>query len=215
MLLSIASAISRANRRRRMLEEQRRRELERRRSGGAPSPFEGMPFGGLLEAMMGGAGGWTRTLEYDERTGRWVEVQEQPSTIGGASSRCGSSKRPIACARSSRARRHAGASSTAAARQSSANSSAQERVGAAAAARARPGSRSAACRPNDPREARVCAQPSATRAARGVAAIDRPCRRIPADSAMSQRSSEQDDQDDNRDHEGGNGDRTSIHGAVS
>ena len=74
VLLSIASAISRANRRRRMLEEQRRRELERRRSGGAPSPFEGMPFGGLLEAMMGGAGGWTRTLEYDERTGRWVEA---------------------------------------------------------------------------------------------------------------------------------------------
>ena len=77
MMLSIVSAISRANRRRRILEEQRRLELERRRSGGAPSPFEGMPFGGLLEAMMGGAGGWTRTLEYDERTGQWVEVQEQ------------------------------------------------------------------------------------------------------------------------------------------
>src|SRR4051812_5886843 len=74
---SIASAIARAGRRRRMLEEQRRLELERRRreGGAGPSPFAGMPFGGLLEAMMGGAGGWTRTMEYDERTGHWVEVE--------------------------------------------------------------------------------------------------------------------------------------------
>ena len=82
MFFSIASAIGRAGRRRRALEEQRRRELERRRAEGGDdgaSPFAGMPFGGLLEAMMGGAGGWTRTMEYDERTGELVEVDpEQP-----------------------------------------------------------------------------------------------------------------------------------------
>ena len=79
MFLSLASAISRAGRRRRALEEQRRRELERRAGGGdqGASPFAGMPFGGLLDAMMGGAGGWTRTMEYDERTGSWVDVSEQ------------------------------------------------------------------------------------------------------------------------------------------
>jgi transitional endoplasmic reticulum ATPase len=79
---SMASAIARAGRRRRrMLEEQRMLELERRRreGGAGPSPFAGMPFGGLLEAMMGGAGGWTRTMEYDERTGQWVEVEPEPA----------------------------------------------------------------------------------------------------------------------------------------
>lgn len=77
MFLSIASAISRAGRRRRMLEEQRRLELERQQQGGGPaSPFAGMPFGGLLDAMMGGAGGWTRMMEYDEKTGQWVEVDQ-------------------------------------------------------------------------------------------------------------------------------------------
>src|SRR5919202_6166018 len=79
LMASVLSAMARAARRRRMLEEQRRLELERQRRGGgeAPSPFAGMPFGGLLEAMMGGAGGWTHSLEYDERTGRWVEVGSQ------------------------------------------------------------------------------------------------------------------------------------------
>ena len=76
MLFSVASAIARAGRRRRMLEERRRRELERlrREGGGGGSPFAGLPFGGLLEAMMGPAGAWTRTLEYDDGTGRWVDV---------------------------------------------------------------------------------------------------------------------------------------------
>jgi transitional endoplasmic reticulum ATPase len=77
VLMSIVNAIARAGRRRRMLEEQRRRELERRPHDGEASPFTGVPFGGLLEAMLGGTGGWTRTLEYDERTGRWVEVGDQ------------------------------------------------------------------------------------------------------------------------------------------
>jgi transitional endoplasmic reticulum ATPase len=75
LFASVLGAMSRAARRRRMLEEQRQLELERRqREGGdgGASPFAGLPFGGLLDAMMGG-GGWTSTLEYDERTGRWVE----------------------------------------------------------------------------------------------------------------------------------------------
>lgn len=77
MFLSIVSAISRAGRHRRMLEEQRRLALERQQQGGGPaSPFAGMPFGGLLDAMMGGAGGWTRMMEYDEETGQWVEVDQ-------------------------------------------------------------------------------------------------------------------------------------------
>ena len=70
----IASAISMAGRRRRRLEEQRRRELARRAQmgGGGVSPFGALPFGGLLDAMLGGA--WTRTLEYDQASGRWVEA---------------------------------------------------------------------------------------------------------------------------------------------
>lgn len=56
-------------------------ELERSGGGGeeGESPVAGLPFGGLLEAMMGGAGGWTHTLEYDEETGRWVEVGPEPA----------------------------------------------------------------------------------------------------------------------------------------
>ncbi|HUR86726.1 MAG TPA: AAA family ATPase [Solirubrobacteraceae bacterium] len=77
LFLSIASTIGRANRRRRALEERRRHELEAARRGesGGASPFAGMPFGGLFESMLGGSGGWTRTVEYDEQTGEWVEVE--------------------------------------------------------------------------------------------------------------------------------------------
>jgi transitional endoplasmic reticulum ATPase len=82
VFFSVVSAIARAGRRRRMMEEeQRRRELERRARDGDtdPSPFTGLPFGGLLEAMMGQGSAWTRTMEYDERTGRWVDVSAQPT----------------------------------------------------------------------------------------------------------------------------------------
>ncbi|WP_205698582.1 AAA family ATPase [Conexibacter sp. SYSU D00693] len=73
MLMSMVRAISRIGRRRRELEEARRAAYEREQlGGGGGSPFAGMPFGGLFDAMLGG--GWTRTLEYDERTGQWVEV---------------------------------------------------------------------------------------------------------------------------------------------
>jgi transitional endoplasmic reticulum ATPase len=77
--LFIASAISMAGRRRRRLEEQRRRELERLRQagGGGPSPFGALPFGGLLEAMLGGNLGWTRTMEYDPERGGWVDAEPE------------------------------------------------------------------------------------------------------------------------------------------
>ncbi len=97
MFVSIASAISRAGRRRRMLEEQRRLELERQQQGGGGSPFAGMPFGGLLDAMMGGAGGWTRSVEYDEQTGQWVDVdaggRRQPEPAPEAAGRTGEQPR--------------------------------------------------------------------------------------------------------------------------
>jgi transitional endoplasmic reticulum ATPase len=83
VFFSITGAMSRAARRRRMLEEERRRELERQQ-GGTGSPFTGIPFGGLLGALLGGAGGWTRTMEYDERTGRWVDVNAPGSTAPGS-----------------------------------------------------------------------------------------------------------------------------------
>jgi transitional endoplasmic reticulum ATPase len=84
MFFSIMGAMSRAARRRRMFEEERQRELERQQSASgtqsAPgSQFPGVPFGGLLGALLGGAGAWTRTMEYDERTGRWVDVNPPAS----------------------------------------------------------------------------------------------------------------------------------------
>src|SRR3712207_9278618 len=41
-----------------------------------PSPFALLPFGSLLEQMMMGGGGWTRSLELDPRTGEWVDVSD-------------------------------------------------------------------------------------------------------------------------------------------
>ena len=83
----IASAISMAGRRRRRLAEQRRRELERLRQagGGGMSPFGGLPFGGLLDAMLRGNAGWTRTMEYDEQRGGWVEVDPRAAEPATAS----------------------------------------------------------------------------------------------------------------------------------
>jgi transitional endoplasmic reticulum ATPase len=70
MLFAITGAMRRAARRRN--EEQLARRA-RDEAGGA-SPFAGMPFGSLLEQMLRGGGGWTRALEYDPRTGEWVDV---------------------------------------------------------------------------------------------------------------------------------------------
>ncbi|HWD65253.1 MAG TPA: AAA family ATPase [Solirubrobacteraceae bacterium] len=81
VFFSITSAMTRAARRRRMLEEEaeRQRELARQRGDQPANPFAGLPFGGLLGAMLGGAGGWTRTMEFDERTGQWRDVSSSPA----------------------------------------------------------------------------------------------------------------------------------------
>jgi transitional endoplasmic reticulum ATPase len=70
MLFAITGAMRRAARRRN--EEQLARRA-RDEAGGA-SPFAGMPLGSLLEQMLRGGGGWTRALEYDPRTGEWVDM---------------------------------------------------------------------------------------------------------------------------------------------
>src|SRR4051794_41643988 len=77
------SRASAAGRRRRLAEEERRRQEMLRRQGGADepfsgNPFEGLPFGGLLGQLMGGPGMWSRSMAYDEATGRWVDVTEDP-----------------------------------------------------------------------------------------------------------------------------------------
>src|SRR4051812_48776685 len=81
MFAAAMAQASAARRRRRMIEEERRRRAELARRGGAgapPSPFAGLPFGGLLEQMLTPGAGWTRTLEYDEQTGRWVNSAPPP-----------------------------------------------------------------------------------------------------------------------------------------
>ena len=81
LALSVASSLSRQ---RREAEERRRREEEARNrmaSGEPPeNPFELLPFGGLLGNLMGS--GWSRSLEYDPETGRWVDVTDrEPAPI--------------------------------------------------------------------------------------------------------------------------------------
>jgi transitional endoplasmic reticulum ATPase len=83
VLLMLAMSIARANRRRRrMIEDERRRQAElARRSPGAatapPSPFGSMPFGSLFEHLLTGPGSWSRALEFDPETGRWVDVTDR------------------------------------------------------------------------------------------------------------------------------------------
>jgi hypothetical protein len=76
MFFSITSAMARAGRGRRMLEEEALRQRERARQraqGSGPAP-SGSPFGNLLQAMLGGAGAWTQTVEFDEQAGHWRDV---------------------------------------------------------------------------------------------------------------------------------------------
>src|SRR5215208_3943037 len=82
VLLMLAMSVRSSNRRRRrLLEEQERRrrqaELAHRSRGGEPpaSQFAGMPFGSLFEQLLMGPG--VRSLEYDERTGSWVDVSDR------------------------------------------------------------------------------------------------------------------------------------------
>jgi len=83
ILLLLALSVTRAARRQReQLEEQRRREAELAGAGDGPqdpgfSPFAGMPFGGLFDQLLRSPGTWSRALEYDPETGRWVDVTER------------------------------------------------------------------------------------------------------------------------------------------
>jgi transitional endoplasmic reticulum ATPase len=99
LLLMLALSVTRSARRQRermQAEESRRREIERR--GGDPdsSPFAGMPFGGLFDALLSGPGTWSRSLEYDPETGRWVDVGqgiENPEQAAGGNADQGVAER--------------------------------------------------------------------------------------------------------------------------
>jgi transitional endoplasmic reticulum ATPase len=82
LLLLAFTVIRSARRERERLEARKRREAELAKSGGGfdgsgASPFAGMPFGGLFDQLLGAPGAWSRALEYDPETGRWVDVTEQ------------------------------------------------------------------------------------------------------------------------------------------
>jgi hypothetical protein len=51
-------------------------EARRRAEEAMPSPFAGLPFGSLFEQMMFGGGDWTRSLEFDPRTGEWIDTSD-------------------------------------------------------------------------------------------------------------------------------------------
>jgi transitional endoplasmic reticulum ATPase len=83
VLLMLALSVGRANRRRRrMVEEERRRQAElaqrsHRATVPPQSPFGDMPFGSLFEQLLTGPGAWSRALEIDPETGRWVDVTDR------------------------------------------------------------------------------------------------------------------------------------------
>jgi transitional endoplasmic reticulum ATPase len=79
-LFSIFGAMRRRRKEREREEElayQREEEARRQAEEAMPSPFAGLPFGSLLEQMMFGGGGWTRSLAFDPRTGEWVDVSDE------------------------------------------------------------------------------------------------------------------------------------------
>ena len=55
---------------------EREEETRLRAEEDMPSPFAGLPFGSLFEQMLLGGGGWTRSLEFDPRTGEWVDTSD-------------------------------------------------------------------------------------------------------------------------------------------
>ena len=83
VLALLVLSVSRAARRQReQLEAERRRQEELARDPGAASgvgdsPFAMMPFGGLFDQLLRGPGTWSRSLEYDEETGRWVDISDR------------------------------------------------------------------------------------------------------------------------------------------
>lgn len=86
VLLLLGISVSRANRRAREAAEEQERLARQRAERGEPggeSPFGMFPFGGLFGDLLSGPGGWSRSLAYDEETGRWVDISDvDPETPG-------------------------------------------------------------------------------------------------------------------------------------
>jgi transitional endoplasmic reticulum ATPase len=81
VLLLLALSVGRSTRRARKAAEERERlaeEAEQRGDFGAPadSPFGTSSFGGLFGQLLSGGGGWSRSLMYDQATGRWIDVTD-------------------------------------------------------------------------------------------------------------------------------------------
>ncbi len=100
LLVLLAFSVSRSARRQReRIEEEQRRRQQLERDGGVASPFEGMPFGGLFDTLLSGPGTWSRSLEYDQETGRWVEVGDEladPGESGNGDGSPGDDDQPAA-----------------------------------------------------------------------------------------------------------------------
>ncbi len=102
ILAVLAFSVARSARRQReQLEERRRSEAELAQSGSSAggsgfSPFAGMPFGGLFDQLLNGPGGWSRALEYDSETGRWVDVTDRDPMPAGPGSDQSSDDKPAA-----------------------------------------------------------------------------------------------------------------------
>ena len=80
LLVVLVLSVTRSARRERervQAEQGRREALARQGGGQGESPFAGMPFGGFFDALLSGPGAWSRSLEYDPETGRWVDVTDR------------------------------------------------------------------------------------------------------------------------------------------
>jgi transitional endoplasmic reticulum ATPase len=108
LLVLAFSVVRSARRQRERAEAERRRQEKLRRRGGddgAFSPFAGMPFGGLFDTLLSGPGGWSRALEYDPETGRWVDVSEQAGQAASTRSADGETERSAPAPAPTRQRR--------------------------------------------------------------------------------------------------------------
>ena len=89
LLFLIVSAVLRG--RREAAAARRRAEAERtaRERGELPgagmggTPFDMFPFGGIFGQLMSGPGGWSRSYTFDDRTGEWVEMSDEPQPPQG------------------------------------------------------------------------------------------------------------------------------------
>jgi transitional endoplasmic reticulum ATPase len=86
VFLVAAFAMQRATRRRQLEAAQAAEEEARRRAASGeevppPSPFAGMPFGSLFDALFTGGGGLARSYTLDPATGEWVEISDRDSML--------------------------------------------------------------------------------------------------------------------------------------